>query len=284
MASAVSPSDPVVVYDGAASRFSDLGSYLRQVADRRPLVVSLIRTKLKAKHYDSVLGQFWMVLGPILLACVYMFVRAIFTPGLEGAELQAVISHIVAGVFFFQFVSQTLNQGSGSILQNRAMVLNTNLPRLIYPTVSVGEGFMTLLPTMAVLFVVQALLDQPFGAPLLLLPLLVVLLATFTYGIVLLFATLMIYFRDTRNFLQIVTRVWLWVTPIMYTVEEVPEGMRKFLGLNPLFPFFVVIEELFDAQWPSLRLWAWCVAWAVGMLVLGGGYFLARERDLAIRI
>ena len=284
MATAVSGSEPIVVYDGAASRFSDLGPYLRQVADRRALIVSLIRTRLKAKHYDSVLGQFWIVLGPILLAGVYTFVRAIFTPGLAGAELQALISHIVAGVFFFQFVAQTLNQGAASILQNRAMVLNTNVPRLVYPTVSVGEGFMTLLPSIAVLFVVQAVLDQPFGAPLLLLPLLVALLVAFTYGIVLLFATLMIYFRDTRNFLQVIMRVWLWVTPIMYTVDEVPEGMRSYLALNPLFPFFVVIEELFDAEWPSLGMWAWCAGWAIGMLAIGGRYFLARERDLAIRI
>ncbi len=284
MATAVSSSEPVVVYDGSSSRLSEFSPYLRQMVAKRSLMASLIGTKLKAKHYDSVLGQFWLVLGPLLLAAVYVFVRTIFTPGLEGRELQDMISHLVAGVFFFQFVVQTLNQGSGSILQNKAMVLNTNLPRAIYPTVPVGVGLLTFMPTLVVLFVVQALLDQPFGLPLLLLPLLIALLCVFVYGIVLLFSTLLVYFRDTRNFLQVITRVWLWLTPIMYTVDEVPEGIRGYLAINPLFPFFVIIEDLFDAQWPSIGMWLWAAAWSAAVLAIGGGYFLARERDLAIRI
>lgn len=284
MATAVSPHETVTVYDGGASRLSDLRGYFRELAGKKALIRNLIQTRLKATHYDSVLGQFWLILGPVLLACVYVFIRAIFTPGLEGEERAALISHIVAGVFFFQFVVQGLNQGSTSILQNRAMVLNTDLPRLIYPSVTVGVGFMTFIPTLAVLFVIQIILGQPMGAPLLLLPLLVALLVVFTYGIVLLFATLTIYFRDTKNFLQIITRLWMWLTPIMYTVDEVPEGMRGYLAVNPLFPFFVIIEDLFDAQWPSVGLWLWCLAWAVAALAVGGLYFLARERDLAIRI
>ena len=97
----------------------------------------------------------------------------------------------------------------------------------------------------------QAVLGQPFGAALIMLPVVVVILTIFNIGLALLFAPLMVFFRDTGGFLPYVTRIWMYLTPILYTVAEIPPNLRAYLRWNPLYPFFAALEQIFNARWPS---------------------------------
>jgi len=272
-----------VVYEPTVTGLPPLRPYAHDLWRRRPFMWHMARTGLKAQHYDTVIGQIWILLDPLLLAMVYYLLRAVVRPAGSALERNYLIAHLITGVLFFQYTSHSLTDGARSIIGNQQMILNTAFPRAIFPIVAVVEAFLDFAPTLIILMLVHAVLGQPFGASLLALPIVLVLLTVFNLGLSFLFGPLTVFFRDTMGFLPYVTQIWLYATPVLYTVKEIPENLLVYLQWNPLFPFYVALDQLFSGQWPSTVYLVEGAAWAVGFFVVGVVVFLAREREFAVR-
>jgi teichoic acid transport system permease protein len=229
------------------------------------------------------LGQVWIILDPLLLAAVYYLLRTVVRPIGSDAERNVLLDHLIWAVFFFQYTAKSLRQGAQSILGNKQMVLNTAFPRMIFPLVAVVIAFLDFLPTLLMYFILHAFLGLPFGTSLIVLPVIIVLITFFNLGCALLYAPLTVFFRDTTALLPYLTQIWTYTTPILYLVSEIPPNLLWLLRLNPLFPFFAALEQVFAGQMPSpvymLAQTAWATAFFVGGVIL----FLLREREFAIR-
>ena len=61
------------------------------------------------------------------------------------------------------------------------------------------------------------------------------------------------YFRDLEHILGIVTMAWMYLTPIMYSIEMIPEDLRKVLMLNPMVPIINAYRDvLYYGRTPHL--------------------------------
>jgi teichoic acid transport system permease protein len=260
-----------------------LRPYLGELRTRRRFIWHLARTDLKAEHYDSAIGQLWVILDPLLLAAVYFLLRTVVKP-VTGPSRNAIIAHLLWAVFVFTFVSNTMMAGARSLLSGRGLILNASFPRAVLPLTSVVKGIFDLLPTMLIYFVFALVLGQPFGSSLLMLPVMLAILTVMTLGLCLVFAPAMVFFRDTVGFLPYVTRIWLYITPVLYFVKEIPPGLVAYLRWNPLYPSYAALEQIFAAHWPSPVYVLAASAWAFGFFFLGAIVFLAKERDFAVRL
>ena len=92
------------------------------------------------------------------------------------------------------------------------------------------------LPTMFVYFVFHFVLGQPFGLSLVALPVIIVILTVMNLGLGLLFAPLMVFYRDTGGFLPYVTRIWLYVTPVLYFVQRDPAEAARVPAVESAVP------------------------------------------------
>lgn len=272
------------VYESTATGMPSLRPYLSDLWGRRRFIWHLARTDLKGEHYDSAIGQLWVILDPLLMAAVYFLLRTVVRPAGSGAERAAIIAHLVWAVFFFTFVSNALTAGARSLLSGRNLILNASFPRAVLPLVAIVKSVFDFVPTLFVYFAFHAVLGQPFGFSLLLLPVIIVILTVMNLGLALLFAPLMVFFRDTSGFLPYITRIWLYITPALYFISEIPPKLLAFLRWNPLFPSFAALEQIFDGHLPSSGYLLGALAWAVGFFLLGAIVFLARERDFAVRL
>jgi teichoic acid transport system permease protein len=272
----------VTVYEPTVTGLPPLGPYLRGIWDRRPFIWHLSRTELKARHYDTAIGQFWLILEPLVMAGVYYLLRTVIRP-IGTVDRNAVLSHIIWAVFFFRFVAGCLQVGAKSVLGNKQMILNTSFPRAIFPIVAVVVGFLDFIPTIGIYLVLHGLLHQPFGLALITLPLIVAILTVFALGVALLFAPLTVFFRDVNAILPYITQIWLYATPVLYSVSEIPPNLLPLLRLNPLYPFYGALGQVFNAQWPSPVYLLAATAWALVSFFVGAVVFLVRERDFAIR-
>ncbi len=272
------------VYESTASGLPPLRPYFVELWSRRRFVWHLARTDLKAEHYDSAIGQLWVVLDPLLLAAVYFLLRTVVKPAGAGANRNAIIAHLVWAVFFFTFISNTMMAGARSLLSGRGLILNASFPRAILPVTAVVKGLFDFLPTVFVYFAFHLVLGQPFGASLVMLPPLIAILTVMTLGLGLMFAPIMVFFRDTGGFLPYVTRIWLYVTPVLYFVREIPVKLLAYLRFNPLYPSYAALEQVFKARFPSPGYLLAASAWAIGFFLFGSIVFLARERDFAVRL
>lgn len=272
------------VYESTASGMPALRPYLTELWGRRRFIWHLARTDLKGEHYDSAIGQLWVILDPLLMAAVYFLLRTVVRPAGSGAARGAIIAHLVWAVFFFTFVSNAMTAGARSLLSGRNLIMNASFPRAVLPLVAIVKSVFDFLPTLVVYFAFHAVLGQPFGFSLIVLPVIVVILTLMNVGLALLFAPLMVFFRDTSGFLPYITRIWLYVTPALYFVHEIPPKLLVFLRWNPLYPSYAALEQVFNGHFPSQVYLLAALAWAVGFFLLGAVVFLARERDFAVRL
>src|SRR4051794_27036844 len=183
------------IYESTATGMPPLRPYLAELWGRRRFIWHLARSDLKAEHYDSAIGQVWVILDPLLMAAVYFLLRTVVRPAGSANARSAIIAHLVWAVFFFTFVSNAMQTGARSLLSGRNLILNASFPRAVLPLVSIVKSVFDFLPTMIVYFAFHAVLGQPFGLSLVMLPIVIVILTLMNIGLAMLFAPLMVFFR-----------------------------------------------------------------------------------------
>ncbi|HEX8103024.1 MAG TPA: ABC transporter permease [Solirubrobacteraceae bacterium] len=273
---------PRHVYRPHRTGLPPMRSYLQQLWRRREFAVEMVRTNLRTQHFQSVLGLAWLVLNPVMQALIYFVLVNILRDGTRGSVFFA---HLVAGIFAFHFVSQSVSRGAKSVVGGGRLILNTAFPRTLLPISSVMTSFVRFLPTLAVYAVVHVAAGLPIGLHLLWILPLMLILVLFATGVAMLVAAAQVYFRDIKDFLPHLMRLWLYASPVLYYLDEVPDGFRPFIDANPLTPMLSAWSDVLNAgDAPSLGILAWSAGWAILALVGGGLFFISREREFAVRL
>ena len=274
------------VYEPHRAGIPPLRSYATELFRRREFAAEMSRANLRAANSTTVFGQVWLVLNPLLLAGVYFILVQVLSGGNRGLDFFA---KLTAGLFTFYFVAGSMSTGAASVVGGGKLLMNTAFPRLLMPFSAVRTAFFRFLPTAIVYFIFHIAAGRPFRlATLCALPFLV-LLVVFALGLASLFATMQVYFRDTTSFMPYVNRIWLYLSPVLWTLDDVPRRFQKFTdileGINPLFSLLGgFTESLVDGIVPEPKVWLIAMAWAFGTLAIGSLFFMSREREFAVRL
>jgi teichoic acid transport system permease protein len=270
------------VYEPHAAGLPPLRSYVRELWRRREFALELSRTRLRSQHFNTVFGQLWLVLNPLLLAGVYYVLVDIIRPSSRGFDFFA---HLMAGLFVYYFVSNSLREGVKSVVKGGRLILNTAFPRALLPLSSVITSFMRFVPTIFIYAPVHVIAGLPIGPQLLWIVPLVALFSVLAAGLTMLVAAGQVYFRDLANFLPYALRVWLYMSPVLYYAEEVPERYKWVLDVNPIAPLLSAWSDVLNAgHAPGGGDIALGAAWAFGLFIAGALFFTSREREFAVRL
>ena len=274
--------DEVQIFEPHRVGIPPLGPYLRQVWDRREFAVELARANLRAQHYDTTFGQLWLILNPLLLVAVYFTLVGIIRGGGRGPEFFA---HLMLALFAFRLVSTSVGEGARSVINGKRLIYNVAFPRTLLPLASVMTAFMRFLPTLLIYAVVHVIAGLPIGPELLWAVPLFGLFLLFATGAAMITAAAQVYFRDLANFLPYITRIWLYVSPVLFYVDEIPERLKPILQVNPLYPLLAGLSETVNqGQNLSPGYLAAGAAWAFAAFIVGTLFFVSREREFAVRL
>ena len=257
------------------SRIHRVRTYLADLWTRREFAWFLAMGNLKARNASTALGLFWWVLNPLLLGAVYFLVFGFIFPG--GRDL----GYLMTGMFAFHFTAQAMTGGANSILQNAKLLVNLRFPRLILPIANLIESGVGFLASLVVLFVMVL----PTGglkltAGLALLPLILLIHLTFNLGLSAITARMAVPFRDINNVLPYISRLWLYLTPIIWpleTMDRFPDDLVPLVEANPLFSIVGLYRTAFlGYEFQSTYLVS-AAAWAVAVAGLGLALFVRYE-------
>lgn len=287
--------NPVIhVYEPYRAALPPLRPYLREFWRRRRFAIDLSRFTNKATYLNSPLGRIWLVLNPLFLAVVYYLLVSIVRGGGKGFGAGFdTLAHILIGLFTFYFAQNCMTMGGASITAAGRLILNQSFPRALLPLSSVISAFSQYLPTLPVYFVIYLsgtwILDgtELAGLTLALLwvPLLVLLVALSGFGLALIFATMNVYFRDTSKILSYVSRMWLYLSPVLWEPDRLDGWKRVILWANPLGPVLSATHHVWiTGTAPTLAELGAAVGWAVALVLIGAYFFISREREFAFRI
>jgi teichoic acid transport system permease protein len=219
------------VYEPHRAGLPALKPYFKDLTGRMEFAAEFSRSGIKAAHSQTVFGQLWLVINPLLLACVY-YILVNLLSGRGGLDY---LAHIVCGIFIFYYVSGSITSGAGSVTGGGRLILNMAFPRLLMPMAAVRTAFFRFLPTVPVFLVIKAIAGADWSWTMLLGLVFLALITVFNVGMAAVFATLQVYFRDTSSFLPYVLRIWLYLSPVLWFPEQAPERFQAFMVLNPLY-------------------------------------------------
>lgn len=269
------------VYEPHRAGLPKMGPYFRDLAGRLAFAAEFSKSGIKAAHSQTVFGQLWLVLNPLLLALVYYILVALLS-GRGGLDY---LAHIVGGLFIFFFFSGSVSSGAGSVTGGGRLILNMAFPRLLMPMAAVRTAFFRFLPTLPVYLLINAFAGAPWSPTMLLGLVFLGYMIVFSLGMAAILATLQVYFRDTTSFLPYFLRIWLYLSPVLWFLEDVPERFADLALLNPLYSIIGGWTDLtLRGVVPEPIIWVVGLAWAVVALVIGALFFMSRERDFAVRI
>ncbi len=294
----------VTVFDAQTGRLPPLDAYIRDIWSRRRFVMHLARSNLKAEHTDTVFGQLWQVLNPLLLGMVYFFVVMVLRGGNAPPDY---LSYLMGGLFLYYYFRNAMGTGANSVVAGGTLLLNSAFPRAILPLSTTFAATYNYIPTFIVYLGFHLAGGRDLQPTMLLLPLFLIPLSAFAFGLSLLSATVTVYFRDTTSFLPYTLRIWLYLSPVILTydelvllvvslltgsrvrtIEDAPAATvalaEKVVYINPLVSYLQIWHALVDGRLPGLFDIGMAIAWAVAALAIGGWFFLTREREFAFRV
>ena len=148
------------------------------------------------------------------------------------------------------------------------------VPYTAFPAAAIGTGVVNLLLSVIPLLAMMLVVGRPIRWTILFLPIPVILLAAFALGVGLLLSGLAVRFPDIAEMYQIVLQAWMYLTPIMYPSDILPEAIRKLQLLNPMYYLILLFRvPIYDGVLPSLSLILAATAISLVTLVIGWIYF-----------
>lgn len=205
---------------------------LAELYGYRELFYQLVWRDLKVRYKQTFLGVLWAVIQPALTALIFTIIFS----RVAGFEMKEIPYWLFAlsGFTFWTFANSSVNFASGSLVHHKELVTKIYFPRLIVPLSSVGAYFVDLLLTLIVLFSGMAYFGAPITWKIVLVPAFLLFLLTIVVSISLFLSALNVRFRDVKFVVPFLLQVWLFLSPVFYSSDWVPETWQYVFALNPL--------------------------------------------------
>lgn len=242
---------------------------------------SMVISQLKAKYSGSILGISWAVVNPLLIMLVITFVFTV----VFKTEIKNFSFFVLSGIFPWIFFSNALSEATVSFLNQQNILRQFNLSREIIPLSSMLANFLNFLIGWLVIYPLFLFFNPKIIT---LLPILIVVFLLnlcFVFGLGLILSVANVFIRDIAQLLSVLLMLWLWLTPVFYSVEMVPVKFRWICNLNPMTSYIIYYREVvFAGTIPSFSVFIATFLWAVFSMILGYWVFLRLESGLLKRI
>lgn len=241
---------------------------MKEILQYRDLVLTLVARDLKVRYRRSALGFLWTMLQPLLMMLVlYTVFSALFRFSVPNYEVYA-----LAGILFWNFFSQSIVSSMNSLRGNAQLLQKLPVPKLVFPLATVLSGIVNLLLALVPLLLIMVASRgvESLKPALLFLPVSIVLAALFTLGAGLLLAPLAVFFSDVVELIGVLLSVVMYLTPIFYPKEILPEHLRWVVRFNPVRSILEVFRDpIYQGEVPPLTHLSVCVGIALLALVIG---------------
>lgn len=206
------------------------------------LVKVITEKDLKVRYKSSFLGYLWSIANPLLFAMIYYFIFKL----VMRVQIPNYTVFLITGLFPWQWFANATNNSLFSFLANAQIIKKTVFPRSVIPFSNVLMEFLHFLCTIPVIIVFLYIYDmEPSLSWLWGIPIIGIGQMILTFGLAILLSTLNLFFRDLERFVNLGVMLLFYCTPILYSVDLIPEKYRWIIDYNPVSMMIVSWRELF---------------------------------------
>jgi ABC-2 type transport system permease protein len=241
-----------------------------QLLRYRDLVRALVLRDLKVRYRRSTIGFLWTMLQPLLTMLVLQLVFSY----LFRFQILNYAVYALAGIMFWNFFSQSIVASMNSLRGNAHLLQKLPVPKAVFPLATVISGVVNLLLALVPLLAIVLVTGHPLTPALGFLPVAILIAAVFTLGAGLLLSPLAAFFADVVEMIGVAMSLLMYLTPVFYPLEALPEHVRWVVRFNPVRSILEVFRDpIYNGKIPPLSHLAVAVAIAILALVVGGLFF-----------
>lgn len=224
----------------------------------RHLLWQFTRRDVVGRYRGSLLGMGWLLLSPLLLLgaftlVFYGFFSMKWPVSATGAAQMDFALQVFVGLILFNWSAEVINRAPVLVTGQPNLVTKVVFPLPLLPVSAVLSGAFQALVSLLLLMVVTTFL---VGASVtwLALPLLLVPFSLLLMGVALWLAAFGVYLRDLAPLMALITSLLMFLSPVFYPLEQVPERWHDLYLANPLALMIIETREvLYLNTWPSLQ-------------------------------
>ena len=214
------------------------------------LTWTLAYLEFRLRFFGSVLGYIWQLARPLAMFGV---IYVVFVPILhQGDDIPYYAAALLTGIMLYQFFSDCTGGAVQAVLNHENLVRKIHFPRIVIPLSVVTTGLLTLAVNSIAVGVFIAIQGVPVRVNWLAAIPALGLLLVFVTGLAMLLSSLFVRYRDVQPIWDVILQASFYATPILYTIEMVPEAAQKFIMASPLATVVQQIRHsVFDPGAPS---------------------------------
>lgn len=210
---------------------------LAEIFHYKDLLLRFTQRDLSVRYKQTIIGPMWNLLQPLLTTVVYFFVFGkIANLSTDGAPA---ILFFLSGTILWSFFSDCFFSVQTTFIGNAHIFSKVYFPRLVVPLSSILTHSYRLLIHLILFWLIYLFFffyrqDVLVTWQIVLLPVMVIVAGGFAFGLGLIASVLVAKYRDLDHVTQILLRLFMFATPVIYPVSIVPEKYKIWLWLNPL--------------------------------------------------
>lgn len=259
-------------------RFAHL-AIVRTLLQHRYLLGQLIKRDVLLRYRGAYFGLLWIFLNPLFMLAIFTFVFSkIFQArwAVDTGNIPYAL-HLYCGLIAFNIFGETVNRAPGAVRGYPNYVKKIIFPVEILPLVPMGAAFIHGLFNTTILVAALAWTGH-LNASLFLFPLLLLPLVLVGVGLAWFLAAWGVFIKDMSQIVPIFVQMLMFLSPVFYPIQAVPEALRSVYTLNPLSPVIGALRAAIagtEIDWHS-----WSIAFLLGLvLLLLGHAFFNHSRD-----
>ncbi|NBX76303.1 MAG: ABC transporter permease [Proteobacteria bacterium] len=253
---------------------------LRELWSYRELIYFLSLRDIKVKYKQAVFGVAWVIVQPLFTVLTYTF--------LFGKVAKMASDGIPYSVFVFSalvpwtYFTSAMNKGSMSLVGSGALFSKVYFPRLVIPLAAVMSGLLDYMISFFCMVLVLAYYGiYPQWGWIVGVPAVTLWIFILSSGVSFWLGALNVKYRDVGHIIPFIVQIWMFTTPILYSISVIPQKFQMWIKLNPMYGLIETYRSVIFSrpiEWASLSV---SLALTLIILVSGSVYFAKTERSFA---
>ncbi len=241
------------------------------------LVKYFLIKDIKGRYAGSGFGVFWAIILPVFQIGLYWFIFSTVMRVRPYSHSQVpYVIFLLSTYFFWLAVSESVMRSAGTILENAELVKKVPFPTIVLPISVTLSGYLQNMVGVA-FFILALTFSGMLHLSLFLVVPVLALQILFSLGVAMLLAAIVPYMRDLQQMIGYFLQGMFFLSPVLYSLDAIPEGVRGLTYLNPLTFYIESYHKvIFERTLPDL--------WLVGGMVFFSGFFLFLGRKVFLKL
>lgn len=249
---------------------------IRELFSYKDLIFLFVKRNYVTKYKQTILGPLWLVISPLLTTLMFVLVFGnIAGLSTDGAPQMA---FYMAGNVVWTYFAYCVNQTSNTFVQNAGVFGKVYFPRMVVPISTVLTGlldFVIQFLLLGIILIAYVISGVTIGINIwaLTMPILILQLALLGLGVGIIVSSLTTKYRDLTILVTFGVQLWMYASPVVYAVGQIPERYHFIYLLNPVAPIITIFRYAFLGT-GYVPLLSWGISWITTIVVVTIGFML----------